>query len=222
MRKIIQLFILVPIMALCTGCFELVEQVTIKEGNSGTYKLIGNFSQSKGTLQGLMTKDSVMGARIPSISEINTNIQKVKDKFASMPGISNVTIKKDYSSFIFEMSCDFTTVKALDEALVNTLSAFSKNQNQIASGNYAMSGKVFKRQIVYDYTREVAKNMNSQFQGILEKATFLAIYRFPNTIKSISNSKASISANRKATMLKVSLLDISKSKAAIANTVVLE
>jgi len=222
MNRRTYLWILLPILTLCSSCFEIVEQIRLQENGKGTYRLIGNFSQSKGTIQSLIQKDSVFGQKIPSTQDIDAEIAKVKSKFESMQGISNVEVKKDYNNFIFNMSCEFSSVKALDLALANTVSAFSKGERGLEAGNYFFSGKTFKRQVSYDYTGEVASNMNSQLQAVMEKATFMSIYQFPTTIKSVSNSRANISPNRKATMLKLSLLEISKSKNAIANTIVLD
>lgn len=220
-RKISLVFIL-PIVLFCTSCFEIVEQVSVKDGGKGSYKIIANMSQSKANIDGLLDNDSIMGRRVPKIQEITSEMEKAKNTLASMPGISNVTLSKDFTNYIFNLSCDFTSVKALDQALVNTVNKLSKGKTNQSAGNYTYSNKTFKRQIVYDYSTDAKRSMTTQIQGIMEKASFMGIYRFPSKIKSVSNSKAKISPSGKASMLKISLIELLKSRYAINNTIVLE
>lgn len=223
MIKKASLFVLVPILFFCSGCFEIVEQINLNEGGSGTYRIIANFSQSKDNINGLLANDSIMGKPVPKVSTISAEMDKAKNKLSQQAGITNITLKKDFTNYVFNLSFDFNSVSSLDRALVNTINSYNKKGRTITSGQYyVQSGKTFKRQISYDYTDEIAKRMNSQLKSVMEEASFMAIYRFPSKVKQVSNPKAKISPNGTATMLRVNLFDIAKSKSAIANTITLE
>ena len=221
MKLKIYTLVLLPILILCSGCFEIVEKIKLEDSGKGNYQIIANFSQSKDNIKGLLDNDSIMGQRVPSISEITSEMEKAKNKLASMSGISNVKLTKDFNNYVFNLTCDFTNVNALDQALTNTINAYSKRR-KFATGNYIHSSNTFKRQVVYDYTGEASKNMNSQIENALSKATFMAVYQFPKKVKSVSNYRAKISPSGKATMLRVKFIDISRSKRTIENTITFE
>ncbi|MGB0524283.1 MAG: hypothetical protein ACPGJS_15040 [Flammeovirgaceae bacterium] len=223
MKRIIYLATFIPIIFLCSGCFEIIEQINLEEKGNGRYQLIANFSQSKANINGLLENDSVMGKPIPSIAEITAEMEKAKAKLQYQSGISNVVLNKDFTNYVFNLSFDFSSIKALDNALVNTVNSYNKRGRTLTAGNYYVhSGNTFKRQISYDYTGETARNMNAQLESMMRKASFTAIYRFPQKIKRVSNPRARIAPNGTATMLKVNVLEIANSKSAIANTITLE
>jgi hypothetical protein len=206
----------------CTGCFEIVEQVSLTANGSGSYKVIANISQSKSNLNGIFAKDTLFGKPIPKISTISAKMEEAKNKMAQMPGISNVKLTKDFSNYVFNLTCDFKSVKDLDNALVKTIEYFDEKGRKIPTGNYAHDGTTFKRQVNYNYPSEVRNNMAGQVSDILAKAKFTAIYRFPTPVKSVSNPKAKISPSGKAVLLTRDFLSVAKSKEAIANTIVLK
>ncbi|MFT5913947.1 MAG: hypothetical protein ACI81T_000432, partial [Bacteroidia bacterium] len=92
MNTLYKAFFGLIILFSCTGCFEIVEQVSLQENGSGGYKLIANLSQSKSNLSGIFAKDTLFGKKIPQISTIATKMEEAKNKIAQMPGISNVKL----------------------------------------------------------------------------------------------------------------------------------
>ncbi len=211
-NRVTYLFALCSIFFL-SGCFEIVEQVTLKADGSGQFTWIANLSQSKDNLKGIMSQDSIMGKPVPQVSDISAKMDEAKNILAGMQGISGVVVEKDFDNFLFKVSCNFSNMAALDEALAGTLEKMAKNKEvSIPRGNFTYSQGKFKRTIAYDYSYELGK-VNEQTKDILSKASFMAIYRFDKEVSSASNSLTKISPSKKATMLKVDAWKAMKEKA---------
>ena len=222
MKSIYTSLCALAILFLCSGCFDIVEQVSINEDGSGKFKIIVNLSQSKDNIKGVLAKDTFMGKPLPKISDIRMKMDEAKDRLAKQSGISNVELKKDFTNYLFTLTCDFSDVASLDKALVNVIQSYEEQGRKIPTGNYVYDGKTFKRQVKYDYTEETRGKVSGQAESILSKAKFTAIYRFPKAATSMSNGRAKKSPSGKAVMLSVSMLDIANSEKVIANTITLE
>ena len=85
-----------------TGCFEVVEEVTLNEDGSGKVTFNINMSQSKTKLNSIMLMDSINGYKIPKKSDINNAILKIEQHLKNTPGISNINKVVDYKNFIFQ------------------------------------------------------------------------------------------------------------------------
>lgn len=203
---------------LLSGCFEMVEEVTYKDASSGDYMLTMNCSKSKTRLKTLMTLDSFLGVKIPNQARINAYFNAAVNAIKKTEGITKVTSTRDFENFIFTVSFTFDKTEHLDKAINEAAKACTRKKTLPYFNVFGMSSTAFTRyQTPGDSMAKRAKN-NPNLK-LLAGATVVSIYRFPKEVKSVSNSKAKISPNKKAVMLKQDIIDIISTPSIFTNTI---
>lgn len=202
---------------LLSGCFEMVEEVTYKDADSGDYLLTMNCSKSKVKLKTLMTLDSFLGVKIPSQARMNAYFNAIANAARKTQGITKVTTTRDFENFIFTFSCSFDKTENLNKVINEA--AKSCSRKKIPHLNvFGMSSTAFSR---YQTPNDsISKRLrNNPNLNLLAGATVVSIYRFTKEVKSVSNSKAKISPNKKAVMLKQDITDIISTPSIFSNTI---
>lgn len=215
------LYLLLPcVLFLWTGCFEILEDITIKANGTGTFYYTVNMSQSKAKLKSVMALDSVDGYRIPKRPDIEKDLEKAKKTLQGVKGISNVQLTSNFDDFIFSLKYDFTSVATLNESLQVLAQAFSNEKQRIpgADNNFSLTAKLFERKSNYNAKKESEK-LRAKDAEILSKATYTSVYHFEKTITKCSNKDAKLSPNKKNVMVKVNLLQLVKGEKQIANRI---
>lgn len=215
------LYLVLPFcLFLSTGCFEILEDITIKANGTGTFYYTVNMSQSKAKLKSVMSLDSVDGYRIPKKADIEKDLKKAETTLKGVKGISNVQLVSNFEDYIFSMKYDFTSVAALNESLQALAQAFSNEKNRVpgADNNFSLTSKLFERKSNYDPKKE-SKKLRAKDSEILAKATYTSVYHFEKTITKYSNKDARLSPNKKNVMVKVNLLQLVNGEKQIANRI---
>ena len=106
-------------MLLFQSCFEIIEQVFIKNDGSGNFQLVINMSKSKTRLNSMMKMKTVNGHDVPSKEEITQKIADLEKTITITPGISNVKTRLDFNNYIVTLSCNFAKVGCLNAAVKN-------------------------------------------------------------------------------------------------------
>jgi hypothetical protein len=205
-----------------SGCFEVIEEITLNDDGSGQIEVTLNISRSKTRLNSIMLLDSINSYKIPSKVEIEKNVDKVTAELRKIKGVSNVVKSINFDEFIFSIACDFTDIDVLNKVITHFGSdthAKIKMDNQQFS--YNKRSKEFKRNYQYDLSKEV-KKINYEDRKVLDNASVTTIYRFESPIVSATNSHAKISGSRKAIMLKIDVQDMINSNKGIKNTIKLK
>lgn len=220
-KKINYIFIF-ALLLICTGCFEIVEEVNLNEDGSGKVTLTLNLSRSKTKINSMMLLDSVNNHKVPSEEEIRAHFAKMVNTVKNTKGISNVTNSIDMDDFIFTLSCNFDNVNALNTVVSNFSSKEEaqriKNHKHF---NYDKTDRLFTRSYHYDLAKEIKKT-KMEDREVFKTASITTIYRFPHEIASTKNNVAKISKSKKAIMLKISAQDIINQKKSIKNQIKLE
>jgi hypothetical protein len=211
-RTLRPLFLLLLLVPALSGCFEIVEQVTVKQDGSGEFSWVANMSQSQDNLRGLLARDTLFGKPVPKQADISARLNEAKAKLAAMPGISQVAVEQDFQHFVFKVSCRFSSVAALDAALANTLQGMDKKGREVPKGNFKYDGKSFVRTVAYDYQPDLGV-AQAQAQDVMRQATFTSIYRFEKPVSAVKNAKSKVSPSKTAVMLKVSVLEALQQRA---------
>jgi len=207
---------------LLTGCFEIVEEVSLNEDGSGHITLTLNLSRSRTKLNSIMLLDSVNDYAVPSKAEIKQHFEEITNTIKGSKGISNVTDVLNMKDYIYTVSCDFATVDALNTVVSNFSSKDEvKKIKQQKHFNYDKNQHLFIRNYHYDLAKEFSKT-NMADRKIFENASYTTIYRFKNPIQSSKNSAAKISGNKKAIFLKVDAQDVIANKNSIKNQIQLQ
>ena len=207
------------ILVFFTSCFEIVEDISFKKNGSGTFKYIINLSQSKTEINSLMRLDSNSGFRIPKIKEINQKLNMVEQSLKNAEGLSNISVKRDFTNWIFEMKTDFDSCKNLEKAINNAINSIDKRNKFILNGVFSLTESTMQRKMT-EINKVDMQNMNKGVASkILSKAVYTTIYRFENTIENYSNKKAKPSASKTAIMLSCNILKLINGKETLLNTI---
>ena len=213
----------ITLIILLSGCFEIVEDVTIHTDGSGSFSYTVNMSQSKTRLDGMMKLDSSDGYRVPKKTEVEKEIQKAKESLEKAQGITNVTTSSDWINYIFTIKFDFNNINNLNLAVESLSADLSDDHKRIpeASDNFAFSGKTFDRKSHYD-AKAMAKKITPQDKEIMKHALYTCIFRFDSPVKSCSNKDAVISKSGKNVMLKLNMLQLSNGQKSVINKITLQ
>jgi hypothetical protein len=215
------LFILL-LPLLFTSCFEIIEDVHINTNGSGKISVTLNLSQSKTKLKTIMLMDSINGYKIPSKTDINTELSKAVKTLKSIKGLSNIKSSSNFDDYIFKISCNFTDIDKLNQVV----STFARMNNFIVPKgssyfDYNKKTKTFTR----NYETDLAKSFNSinkKDKEIFDNAFYVTVYHFDNTIIESKNKSAHINKSKTAIMIKVSAQDIINNTRTIKNKIKLK
>lgn len=195
---------------LLTSCFEITERIKHHDDQSGEYTLMVDFSKSWFKTKSAIFLEEVDGVKIPNEQEIAQKLEDFKTKALKIDGISNVTTKADFDSYVFIIKLNYANLKALN-AVVNTIN------NQRDQIHFSGSGKNFERIASYPVPEKVVKDPKKKKD--LEEASIIAIYTFDKDVQSVENANSKISKNKKTVFLKQSMYSVLKKSTLMNNTI---
>ena len=194
---------------LLSSCFEVIEELTLKEDGSGHFVFTVNMSQSSDRLATIMTLDSIGGLNVPTKAKIEDKLNTGANLLKSVPGVSNVMSTKNYKDFIFTIELDFNTLEDLNKAariLHENMSPFGEAYRQV----YTYKEGRLKR-VPDAHTTRFLSYINRKNSSLLKEANYTLIMRFDETIQS-ADSDARVSKSKKAVMYKYNLKNIAEFK----------
>ncbi len=204
---------------LLQSCFEIIEQVYLKNDGSGNFVLTLNLSKSKTKLNSISKMKTVNGRPVPSQQEIKDKLTKIEQTIAKTSGISNVKTTLNFDNYIATISCNFNNVTQLNSAVKNIYAVEnSKLKNVPDVYGFNTANKTFSRYNKFQVKGEYNKLSNAD-KEIFATANFTAIYKFENEVIATSNKTTKVAPSKKATMLKQNILDIITEKKSIENTI---
>ena len=109
-----------------SGCIEIIDDLTLNEDGSGTFKYNVNLSASKAKVNSILALDSVDGRKVPSLDEIKNRIESISQKLREQPGITHVEVDSNFDDYIIKISCDFNSLNALQVAIKNIVKEETK------------------------------------------------------------------------------------------------
>jgi len=213
------LLFLSVVVFLFTGCFEILEEVTIHEDGSGDATITLNISQSKTRLASIMLMDSINGYDVPSEAEIRSHIRELAQTIKKTSGVSDVSTIVNFDDYIFSISCKFATVDALNKMLSSI--STKKDAAMMAKKKpftFDKRRKIFSRNYHYNIASEF-KKIKKDDREILKGASVTTIYRFDKPVVSTKNKVCKVSKSKKAVFLKVSAEDLVKGHKNIKNQI---
>lgn len=218
MRRSSQLLLL-SCLLLFQSCFEIIEQVTIKNDGSGNFQLVINMSKSKTKLNSIMKMEKVNGHDVPTTREITSKVATIETAVKTTSGISNVKTSLDFDNYIASISCNFLKVNNLNMAV----QAVSDKENSKKPAiddmfKYDANNKVFSRLNKF-ILKDEYKKMSNADKEIFATANYTAIFRFESDVLTSANKESKISANKKAVMTKLNVLDMITNNKSIENNI---
>ncbi len=204
-----------------TSCFEIVEQVSLKNDGSGNFQLTLNLSKSKTKINSIMKMKTINGHDVPSENEVKQKIKEIEKAISKTAGITNVKTSMDFDNYIANITCNFAKVNQLN-AVIKNVAASDKNNNKYIEKSYDFDiasnifARINKLSLKQDYNK-----MSNADKEVFTAANYTAIYKFENTVNSVSNKDAKISPSKKAVMLQQNALDIITERKSIENKITL-
>lgn len=206
-----------------TSCIEIIDDLSINEDGSGTFKYTVNISSSKVKLNSYLALDSLDGKRVPSLDEIKGYVDEVVTSLKSQEGISNLTIESNYSDFIFKLKLDFNSVKDLQAAIKAVAQENSKkryleelNHSWLSYTSESLVRSIPKMNI------ERAKKLSAEEIKLLKEGSYTSITRFANEVTRFDNSNAILAKNKKAVMVRTDTYSLSQKTQLLDNTIYLK
>lgn len=205
-----------------SSCIEIIDDVTINNDGSGTLKYTINLSASKVKINSVLALDSLEGQRVPTKDEIETRLNSFSKKLGSKNGISTVSIESNMTDFIFKLSCNFSSIDALQKAIKEVVEEESKDKNMQELDHNWMSwdGQKLSRSIP-DITIEKTKSLKSEDVELLKQGTYTSITRFERAVDHFDNTNAILSKNKMAVMIKTNPYLLSQNYNLLENTIYL-
>ncbi len=202
-----------------SSCFEVLEQITLKNDGSGTLNIKLNLSQSKTKMKSIMLMEKVNGHRVPKKEEIKKEFKDLVSTANAINGISNAAHTYDFTDYIFSFSCDFTDLDKLNSLIYAVRKKKSKKPvTRDKYVDYEIDAKKMKRNFTFAWTKDYLK-LSAEDKKVFDEATFTGVYKFARKVNSNSNSNAKISANKQAVMLRLNVIDVINKKKTIKNTI---
>lgn len=201
------------------SCFEVIEEVKIKDDGSGHFNFVINFSQSKTKINSVLKMQKINGYTIPSKEEIKNEAAKLETLAQNTTGISNVKTNIDLTNYIFAIDLDFQKITNLNAVFLK-LKNSKKISPTIATDYFTFNDKKFIRsqkvpiKTLYDKLEKADKE-------VFQNAKYTSVYKFDSTIKSFSNKNAVTSKSNKAIKLNGSVINVINGNEKIENTITL-
>ena len=203
-----------------SGCIEIIDDLTLNEDGSGTFKYNVNLSASKAKVNSILALDSLDGRKVPSLDEIKNRIESISQKLREQPGITHVEVDSNLDDYIIKISCDFNSLNALQVAIKNIVKEETKKTelNELDHQWVSFQNGVMKRSIPQITIRQ-SKQINQSDQELLKNGTYTSITRFNKEIDSFENQNAMLSKNKKAILLRTDPYTLTHNPNLLDNTI---
>ena len=216
------IFLLILSLFSLGSCIEIFDDLTIHNDGTGTFKYSINLSSSKLKINSILALDSLDGKKVPSIQHIKDEIVRVKAKFETKAGISNVTIESNFVDFIFKIKCDFTDVSALQSAIKATVleENLTKNMNDLSHVWISWDTQKLTRSIP-ELTINKTKELTESEIVLLKQGKYTSVTRFDRAIEKFDNPSAKLTPSKIAIMLQTDTYSLIQNAKLLENTIYL-
>nr|WP_276901697.1 hypothetical protein [Pedobacter kyonggii] len=215
--KLLLFIVLIPILS---SCFEVIEEIAMKNDGTGDVVLTINLSQSKTKVASVMLLDSVQGYKVPSKQKIQQELNEAVAYLKKSEGISNVKSTSDFNNYIAAISFSFKDVSNINNITKNILAQQKIKATNTSSYTYNKATKTFSRKYQAIGTAKTEFNkLKAKDKAVFNGATYTSIYRFESVVTSSTNPASNVSKSKKAVMLKSSIMDLINGKINVSNSI---
>ena len=220
MARVFTFFLLV--FFLLSSCIELIDDLTIHNDGSGTFKYIINLSSSKIKVNSILALDSIDGKKVPSMGELKSKINNFAATLRGQEGISNVELTINDVDLIIKLSFDFKSISNFQNGLKVAIIASSntKNSEELNQNWLSWDGKILKRNIPL-LSLTISDQLKETDLDLLKSGSYTSINRFDRPIEKVEKMNSKINPSRTASMLKVNTYDLQKNYSLIDNCIYL-
>jgi hypothetical protein len=217
--KYILFFLLIGLLS---ACIEISDDLTLNNDGSGTLRYKINLSASKVKVNSILALDSLDGKPVPSKAQISAKINEFVRILDAQVGISNVLVEENYTDFIFKFSCDFSSVRNLQDGIKLSVAQISNEKLTTAADQFWLSwdGNTLVRSIPSYVTQQI-KNYKLEDAEQLKEGVYTSIARFERPVASFENKLGTLSKNQMAVMVRTNTFELKENQHLLDNTIVL-
>ena len=215
--KLLLFIFLIPTLS---SCFEVVEEINLRNDGTGDVILTINLSQSKTKVASVMLLDSVQGYKVPSKQKIQKELAEAVAYLKKSEGISNVKSSSDFTNYIATISFTFKDVSNINNITRNILAKQKIKATNTSSYSFNKATKTFARKYQPVTTAKSEFNkLKNQDKAVFNGAMYTSIYRFESPVTNVTNLASNLSKTKKAVMLKGSITNLINGKVNASNQI---
>ena len=209
-------------IGLLSACIEISDDLTLNNDGSGTLRYKINLTASKVKVNSILALDSLDGKPVPSKAQISAKINEFVRILDAQVGISNVLVEENYTDFIFKFSCDFSSIRNLQDGIKLSITQISNEKITAAADQFWLSwdGNTLVRSIPSYITQQI-KNYKLEDAELLKEGMYTSIARFERPVASFENKLGTLSKNQMAVMVRTNTFELKENQHLLDNTIVL-
>ncbi|PWS28391.1 hypothetical protein DHW03_00600 [Pedobacter yonginense] len=220
LKRFYAAFLPVFIILLLSSCFQVIEEISLKNDGTGDVALTINLSQSRTKLASVMLLDSIQGYKVPSKAKLQQELNEAVAYLKKSEGISNVKSTSDFNNYVATITFSFKDVSNINNITKNILARQKIKGTNSSSYSYNKISKTFSRKYQAVSTAKTEFNkLKNQDKAVFNNATYTSIYRFESPVITTSNPASNLSKSKKAVMLKSSIIDLINGKVNVSNQI---
>jgi hypothetical protein len=210
------------LIGLLSACIEISDDLTLNNDGSGTLRYKINLSASKVKVNSILALDSLDGRPVPSKAQISAKINEFVRILDAQVGISNVLVEENYTDFIFKFSCDFSSIRNLQDGIKLSIAQISNEKITTVADQFWLSwdGNTLVRSIPSYITQQI-KNYKLEDEELLKEGMYTSIARFERPVASFENKLGTLSKNQMAVMVRTNTFELKGNQHLLDNTIVL-
>jgi hypothetical protein len=210
------------ILGLFTSCVEIWDDLTLNNDGTGTLRYKINLSESQVKVNSILALDSLDGKPVPSKAQISAKINEFVRILDAQVGISNVLVEENYTDFIFKFSCDFSSIRNLQDGIKLSIAQISNEKITTGADQSWLSwdGNTLVRSIPAYVTQQI-KNYKLEDAELLKQGVYTSIARFERPVASFENKLGTLSKNQMAVMVRTNTFELKENQHLLDNTIVL-
>lgn len=209
-----------------SSCLEITEQVRMHEEGSGQFTFTVDMSEAKPLLD--IAKGFSEDADPEEVSgDLNTGMEDAHKRLQSVKGIHNAALIRSNSGLLSGVTFEFDNVEALNKAVNVVQNSKSDKHEQYFSWN----GKQLHRLNTLKIENDIKDRSDNGLDGLdltvngksmkdlMKNMVYRTEYTFDKPIKGISNSNATLSADKRKVTLERYLLDDTRKANSLENKI---
>ncbi|WP_224999493.1 hypothetical protein [Cesiribacter sp. SM1] len=209
-----------------SSCLEITEQVRVRENGSGQFTFTVDMSEAEPLLE--MVKGFSEEANPDQVSsDLKTGMEDAHQRLQSVKGIHQVALIRSDNGLLSGITFEYDNIDALNKAI----NVVQNNKPELQEAYFAWNGKQLHRLNTLKIENEIRKKTGSDLNGLdltvngksmkemMNSMVYRTEYTFDQPIKSISNSNATLSADKRKVTLERYLLDDTRKANSLENII---
>jgi len=220
----LKFFLYISCLFLTQSCIDIIDELTIHNDGSGTFRYSINLSSSKAKVNSVLALDSLNGRAVPSKEEIKNNIANFKHILSKKKGISQLHIQEDYTNYLFKIQLDFSNIVTLQTAIKETINECYAGTSSIQYNEQEWITQ-YNNQLIRHTPQTIIYNIKKLERNDAEQlrlGNYTSITRFDNEIQEFENPLGQLSKNKKALLIQSNIYSLLHDPQIIDNIIIVK